>query len=54
MSESEASLPLIAVTAAVGAIVLLFTLLCSVFRREKPTQEGLCFISFANEFLLFL
>ncbi|RUS84826.1 hypothetical protein EGW08_007441, partial [Elysia chlorotica] len=39
MSEGEASLPLIAVTAAVGAIVLLFTLLCSVFRREKQTSE---------------
>ncbi|GFR97148.1 transducin beta-like protein 2 [Elysia marginata] len=39
MSESEGSLPLIAVTAAVGAIVLLFTLLCSVFRKDKPKEE---------------
>ena len=39
MSEAETSLPVIAVTAAVGAVVLLFTLLCSVFRKDKPTEE---------------
>lgn len=38
-NQNEGSLPLIAVTAAVGAIVLLFTLLCSVFRKDKPTTE---------------
>lgn len=31
----QASIPLIALTAAVGAVVLLFILLCNVLRRDK-------------------
>ena len=35
MTGQDGSIPLIAVTAAVGAIVLLFFLLCNVLRQEK-------------------
>ncbi|XP_005100638.1 transducin beta-like protein 2 [Aplysia californica] len=39
MAVEQASIPLIAVTAAVGAIVLLFILLCNVLRRDKQQQK---------------
>ncbi|CAL1531957.1 unnamed protein product [Lymnaea stagnalis] len=35
----QASVPLLAVTAAVGAIVLLFALLCNVLRRDKQKEQ---------------
>ena len=39
MSTEEPSIPVIAVTAAVGAIVLLVTLLCNVFQQGKKKKE---------------
>uniref|UniRef100_A0A0B6ZZF9 Uncharacterized protein n=1 Tax=Arion vulgaris TaxID=1028688 RepID=A0A0B6ZZF9_9EUPU len=39
MAVETASVPVIAVTAAVGAIVLLFVLLCSVLRRDRTVTE---------------
>ena len=39
-ADVEASVPLIAVTAAVGAVVLLLVLLCNVGKKqEKEEQE---------------
>uniref|UniRef100_A0A2C9KI42 Uncharacterized protein n=1 Tax=Biomphalaria glabrata TaxID=6526 RepID=A0A2C9KI42_BIOGL len=37
--SASPSVPLIAVTAAVGAIVLLIALLCNVFKRDKKEQQ---------------
>jgi hypothetical protein len=37
--EKSESIPVIAVTAAVGAVVLLFVLLCSVGRQKQDEQE---------------
>ncbi|BFZ18412.1 hypothetical protein BsWGS_21451 [Bradybaena similaris] len=39
MAEDAASVPVIAVTAAVGAIVLLFVLLCNVIRRDRTGRD---------------
>lgn len=39
MGGEEASIPMVAVTAAVGAIVLLFFLVINVFRSDKQKDE---------------
>ena len=39
MADDASSLPVIAVTAAVGAVVLLFALLCSIGRGEKKSEN---------------
>jgi hypothetical protein len=41
-TQSEVSVPLIAVTAAVGAVVLLLVLLCNISRKagDKDNDKG--------------
>ena len=39
MADEASSLPVIAVTAAVGAVVLLIALLCNIGRSEKKSER---------------
>jgi len=40
MADVEGSMPVLAVTAAVGAFVLLFVLLCGIGRRQNDKSEN--------------
>ena len=44
-AEADTSVPVIAVTAAVGAVVLLFVLLCNVTRKVSSEEDEPGFIN---------
>ena len=51
--ENATSVPAIAVTAAVGAVVLLFILLCNIARKPQE-EKGSYLIAFLRDSLQFV